>query len=404
MVRYDKILLNHLLDSYEKSSLYTGENKVNRRIVFAFTPKTMPSYFEESSLDYEEIHACVQELEHRGFLLVEWKKGRAGHILDKVFLQEDKLQEIYEYLHRVPKRHLQEQIKTVLAQAGQEFQTPVCTNFISYLQERVNGNKSVKEFLELADIEGTKRIIKTIYFIEKNEKPCYIREFSIRNFSDSKIFEGMFGNITRIMHRFGTSLEDMELSDILAEYNIYHTPNYVYFKGNLVLKVDGETLSIGRLQQGIGVSGEDISQISLQDAHEIRKVITIENLTTFFRWEEENSLILYLGGYHNAVRRSLLKMIYQALPDVDYYHFGDIDVGGFEIYEDLCAKTGIPFKLYRMDVETLDEYAKFGRKLTETDKKRIQKILQNGKVPYKQVLQYMLLHDVKLEQECVEMY
>ena len=403
MAHYDKKLLNALVDSYERSLLFSGQNKVDVKIAFYFTRRTIPDYFDESSLEYEAIHACVQELEHKGFLSLLWKRGKTGHIIDKVILNEEKLQEVYEYLHRVPKRQQQEQIGVVLEQAAQEFQTPVCSGFVSYLQERLSNCKSVKEYLDIADAEGAKRIIKVIYLIEKNETPCYIREFSIRNFSDSKIFEEMLGSIAKIMHRFGDGLEGMELSDILAEYNIYHTPNYVYFKGNIVLNVAGKTLPIGGLQQGIGVSGEDVPKISLQDTTDIKKVITIENLTTFFRWQDEKSLILYLGGYHNSVRRSLLKMIYQQLPDIDYYHFGDIDVGGFEIYEDLCAKTGIPFKLYRMDTDTLDRYANFGKKLTESDRKRINKIIQNNEIAYTDVLYYMLLNNVKLEQECVEM-
>ena len=403
MARYDRMLLNALMDIYERSLLFSGENKVNVRIAFPFTRKTMPDYFDESSLAYEEIHACVQDLEYRGFLSVSWKRGKTGHIIDKVFLNEEKIKEVYEYLHRVPKRQQQEQIGAVLEHAAQEFHTPICTSFISFLQERLSNCKSVKEYIDIADAEGAKRIIRAVYLIEKNEKPCYIREFSIRNFSDSKIFENMLGYIARIIHRFGDGLEGMELSDMLAEYNIYHTPNYVYFKGNIVLDVDGKTLCIGGLQQGIGVSGEDVSKIFLQDTADINRVITIENLTTFFRWQDEKSLILYLGGYHNSVRRSLLKMIYQKLPNADYYHFGDIDVGGFEIYEDLCVKTGIPFKLYRMDVDTLDRYAEFGKKLTESDRKRINKIMENGKIAYAETLQYMLLNNVKLEQECIEM-
>lgn len=403
MARYDRKLLNALVDTYERSLLFSGQNKVNVKIVFPFTRKTIPDYFDESSLEYEEIHACVQELEYKGFLSVAWKRAKTGHIIDKVFLNGEKLQEIYEYLHRVPKRQQQEQIRAVLEQAAQEFQTPVCTSFVSYLQERLNSYKSVKEYLDIADAESAKRIIQAVYLIEKNETPCYIREFSIRNFSDSKIFEEMLGSIVKIMRRFGEGLESAEQSELLAEYNIYHTPNYVYFKGNIALNVAGKILPIGGLQQGIGVSGEDVSKISLQDTADIKKVITIENLTTFFRWQDEKSLILYLGGYHNSVRRSLLKMVYQQLPDVDYYHFGDIDVGGFEIYEDLCAKTEIPFKLYRMDVDTLDRYAEFGKKLTESDRKRINKMMESNEIAYAETLHYMLSHNVKLEQECVEM-
>ncbi|MCR5517876.1 MAG: hypothetical protein K6F17_04825 [Lachnospiraceae bacterium] len=40
------------------------------------------------------------------------------------------------------------------------------------------------------------------------------------------------------------------------------------------------------------------------------KVITIENLTTFNTYEDEDALIIYLGGYHNSIRRKLICKIF----------------------------------------------------------------------------------------------
>ena len=112
--------------------------------------------------------------------------------------------------------------------------------------------------------------------------------------------------------------------------------------------------------------------------------------------------MIYLGGYHNSIRRMLLEKIYHDLPDAEYYHFGDIDVGGFLIYEDLCQKTGIPFKRYKMDLDNLKQYEKYGKALTENDRDRIEKILKrNPNVEYADVLEYMLASGVKLEQECL---
>lgn len=39
MMQYSKLILNSLLDSYENSLLFTGENKVNRPIAFPFVKK-----------------------------------------------------------------------------------------------------------------------------------------------------------------------------------------------------------------------------------------------------------------------------------------------------------------------------------------------------------------------------
>ena len=84
MVQYDKKIVNKLLDSYESSTLFTGKNKVNVHIAFLFNRSTLPVYFDESSLAYEEIHAAMQRLEQQGFIKIEWKKGKEGHIISKV--------------------------------------------------------------------------------------------------------------------------------------------------------------------------------------------------------------------------------------------------------------------------------------------------------------------------------
>ena len=160
-----------------------------------------------------------------------------------------------------------------------------------------------------------------------------------------------------------------------------------------------EVVDLSLLKQGIGISGEDLAGIQFSDLSRIKKVITIENLTSFFRYWEEDSLFIYLGGYHNRIRRTLLKMVYETIPDAKYYHFGDIDAGGFSILLDLRKKTGIPFMSYYMDLDTLKQYRQYGKCLTETDRKRLEKIGEEKE--FCEVIEFMLKENIKLEQECI---
>ena len=401
MGRYDKKIVDRLLDSYESSSLFTGTNKVAVHIAFPFNRSTLPAYFDESSLAYEEIHASMEELEQQGILRIEWKKGKEGHIISKVILCTEELEKAYAFVSRVPKTERVRQNRALLAELRERFHTPIYQALIAYLDGRLEKAQSVKEFMDLSNMTETQILLTGIAQIEQNQKSCYIREFSLEYFHDSKVLEAIGGKIAKAMRMFGEEHKGKELEEILAEYGIYHTPNYVYFKGNVSLGIGNLEYQIGELRQGIGISGEDIERITFRDVSQIRKVITIENLTTFFRWQEPESLMIYLGGYHNGVRRSLLREIYQAAPDAGYYHFGDIDVGGFLIYEDLCRRTGIPFKRYRMDLKDLMQYERYGRALTEHDRARIEKMLQeNPDLEYGDVLKYMLAAGIKLEQEC----
>lgn len=404
-MRYEERILQTLLDSYERSRLSRGENEVAVHIAFPITPKTMPIYFDENSLAYEEIHGTAGHLEEMGYTCSVWKGGKKNHILQKIVLCDEKVDEIYRHLGRVPEKRMQQAQLAVLQELKTECSTPVARNFICWLMKRLEQGKTVKEYLNLDDTEGSRRLIRAIHRIETNQKEIYIREFSVQCFGDSKELEKKSGLIGKIFRRFSDDMEDMDNDVILAEYGIYRTPNYVYVKGSGRLRIgtpEAYDIDLRSLRQGIGLSGEDLDGLEWKVDVSVKRIITIENLTTFFRWEEPDSVLNYLGGYHNAVRRKFLQKLYQVFPEAEYFHFGDIDVGGFEIYEDLCRRTGIPFTTYKMGISELEQYEQYTRELTENDRKRMDSLLNNE--AYENVwpiLRYMKEHGKKLEQESI---
>jgi len=83
---------------------------------------------------------------------------------------------------------------------------------------------------------------------------------------------------------------------------------------------------------------------------------------------------------------------------IAFYHFGDIDAGGFYILEHLKKQTGVDFIPFKMDMETLKAHKKYTKKLTENDKKRLMRLVDSQ---YHKVINYMLENNCKLEQEAV---
>ena len=96
--------------------------------------------------------------------------------------------------------------------------------------------------------------------------------------------------------------------------------------------------------------------------------------------------------------------------DIMYYHFGDIDAGGYYIYEPLVEKTGLNIQTMNMNPITLEKNKDLWKELTLNDKKRLRKlkehlhekesrgVLLKG---YRDTLDYMLENNCKLEQEAV---
>lgn len=106
------------------------------------------------------------------------------------------------------------------------------------------------------------------------------------------------------------------------------------------------------------------------------------------------------------MRRRLLADLYRAFPNAQYYHFGDIDAGGFEIYRDLKQKTGIPFQPYKMNLQVLQQHRAYGKELTENDRRHLCKLYETmADDPFyhqfSELIRYMLDENVKLEQECI---
>lgn len=398
MVQYERKVLNYLLDAYENSLLSTGENKRTIQIEFRFTKTSIPSYFDESSCEYESIHVLMKLLESRNLIRIIWKDNKQDYLIQKVRLMTDHIEEAYQYANRKPKRGLEEE-NIVLLQKYLDAEAPVTAAFIRYLLERLQNHQSVKEYIALENMKETEKFLQACVLVEQNREPCYIREFSIMHFHDSKYFKQLESRIAKVFRQFSEEYAQIDTGELLAEYGIYRTPNYVYFKGDAAILIGKEIVDLSLLKQGIGISGEDLSEIRFSDLSRIKKVITIENLTSFFRYWEEGSLFIYLGGYHNRVRRALLKMIHETIPNVKYYHFGDIDAGGFSILLDLRKKTGIPFLSYHMDLDTLKRYMQYGKCLTESDRKRLEKLGKEKE--FCEVITFMLEENIKLEQECI---
>lgn len=404
MMPLEKKILNSLLDSYEHSKLLRGENKVAVHIDFPFNTKTIPEYFDESSSAYEDIHALLAQLEQRGFIIVVWKNRKVNHIVQKVILCEEAIPCVYRHMKRTPKLNMEESVLELLNQLQKTGLSPCAEAFVMHMDCRIRAGQSVKKYMDIGNLHEVQEVVCAVDQTERNEEECFLREFSIRIFHDSKRYEQISGKVCNIIREENVEVENFGDEELLSEYQIYHTPSYVYLKGQVLLEVDAQVIDMSVFPQGIGfaLNNQNLKSIRITADRPVHSIYTIENLTSFFRFEREHSLIVYLGGYHNHARRALLEKIYGAFPDSDYYHFGDIDAGGFQIYHHLKEKTGIPFELYQMDLQTLKLYEQYGKKLTENDRKRLQKmrtwIHDTEEI---ECMNYMLTHNVKLEQECI---
>ena len=383
-------ILNELLDLYEKSKTFLGENK-NRQTFKVTVSKLFQKYDDDSEYElYKEINQNLDTLKKKGFITT--KAEKSGKIRS-VSLEENAIEQVYEYIKRTPKADRNNQI-IELWDNYNDLQDDLFSPLREYIKEqkiRISTNKAVQFFDgSFVDYEDLLNAVKAVL---SNQNEIFIRELSVKLFNNSKRLEAIENTVRSFLYKYG---EYDDKDTVLEEHNIIKTPTYVMVKGNGILHC-GETIDLSKIKGDIGLSTQtlkDLSEVELNGAN----VITIENLTNFHKYHSDNELVIYLGGFHNSIKRDFIRLVEKCNPKTVFKHFGDIDAGGIYILEHLKRKTGINFIPYNMDIYTLEKNKDHWINLTENDKNRLSLIADKTN-DYKEIIDYMLKNNCKLEQE-----
>lgn len=389
MIDYAKDILNRLVDKFERSKAFLGRNQINRPPMCKITQQ-YPEYADDSNYEvFADINQAVAQLEEQGFITVKRRSGT--HVVEKVSLVVQTIPVAYEFLNRQPKNQRNQEIGRLLHKYGQT--NKVLTAFCQEQLARLEQNKEVSYAADLSTFE---QILKVMAHIFEVEEETYRRDFSVRVLGDSKAFEKIESKVVNLLYTYG---DFAEKDTILAELNVVRNPGHVYCKGDAILTLcGGQTLDLAKLHGDFGISSDSLRDVERVDVR-ANRVVTIENLTTFHSFHEPDSFAIYLGGYHNQHRREFILRVFEHNKDKNYYHYGDIDAGGFLIWQHLCDKTGIPFQPLHMDIESLERCRDYTKPLTQHDRTRLQ-TLHNPQII--EVIDYMLEHNCKLEQEALD--
>ena len=394
-------ILNTLLDQYEKSKTFSGENKVNQNFKI-YIDKIFPKYNDNSEYDfYKELNTIVTELENKNFITVQ--KEKSGKIKTVTLCQDENiLPSIYTYLRRVPRKENQADLLKLFEEytdnkaSTEPAEILPIQAFVVEQKKRIGQNKNVEHFN--GNLQDFRDILKGVREILTNEDEVFIRDFSVRVYGDSKRFEKLQSAITSILLHYG-DYDDKET--VLLEYGIVKTPTYVCVKGNGIINIGNQRINLSVLNGDIAFSTQTLKEISQITVLGTR-VVTIENMTSFHDYKDTDDFAIYLGGFHNKVKRDFLCLLHSQNPKKEFLHFGDIDAGGFYILNHLRKRTGIPFKSLYMDIPILKKYVGQTKTLTNEDKKRLSKMLEKKDFSeYVETIRYMLAQNCKLEQENV---
>ena len=396
-MEYSKDIISRLLDIYERRRGY-AKRKEELHSIQIDVSKEYPVYKDRYDNEkYRDINTAIEKNAAAGLIIAE--KDQTGRY-SKVKLNLVRVDDCYALLKRTS---IPDQCKKVL----RVLENVDCSEsgfirwIVSDFCERIKVYKKLPYDLGY-DARRVGEVLKVLAAVTKLTSETYIRNFSTALFKDSKRFQREYRSTTESI-LFDYTDDVVEKDGILGYYNLYENPTYVLIKGNARICFTESAIELSEMPGGIALSNGSLAGI-----HKISvkadKVITVENLTTYHDCDESDAVYIYLGGYHNTSKQELLELIYDNNGDRAYYHEGDLDVYGFLILENLIAKTQIPFKPLLMDVETIERFCHAGlyKRLTARDRKMIDSKKDGQLSAYKDVLEYMLAHDCKIEQESIK--
>lgn len=404
-------LLSKLLDQYEKSVTYAGENKVKQ--VFSVKPSDIFKGYNKDFLPPEqlfqekEFERLIRQMESEG--LIHVVPPNTG-ILCQICAVPERWEDYYACLNRTEKNILKKRLEEVYHRFCQ------CDLLEAYGKEKLQTLKNSRarkldEKKVEKEITEAEAIWNLVQFLKENrekQRTTLEREMSEAVLHDSKQWEKIYRKkvcgILEHTGRYDEPLAELEeererQTALLEEFYIYSNPAYIYLKGDArICLEDGRELRIYHdLPMSIPFETfQKAKSIQIRDT----ALMTVENLTSFHRLEREHIFYLFLSGYHTRTKQALLQRIARENPGLSWHHFGDLDPDGLAIAGHLIRKTGLPFQLCAMGVQELQRFQTYAKPLEAPDRAKAEAMIKQGS-SYAGILQYMLEHNCKLEQEII---
>ena len=454
-MNYKELILNKLLDKFEKSKSYL-EN-TNRRIILK-----LDNLKEYNIQNYEEkvlFHEVVKDLKNKGLVDFSWVKFEQENIMEQIWLIKENVEMAYAEIKRINPKQSYIGIFENLNKAyfSQNWIQTFKIEMLQYMEKYEKENtllpkakykeiiRALQEIDELqcSDEEQNKSEIKEATEKCKAEQSKTIaqntmlkRIFSMKCYNNSKFFEKeVQSNLVRIIKKYykNENLDLTELNDdeLLSEIGIVRYPEIIEFCGNMKCLINGKKLEFSDVCKGSYINSYSVLNMEEVKLIGVKRVVFIENKTNYISYienKEKDEFVIYHGGVYSPIKGEFFRKIYEAglnnnvkcnndeiiqnksnstnnnyaskKCDVDFYHWSDIDIGGFNIFTRLRDNIIHQLKPLKMDVATLIDNKSSWQSFDKDYKERLLKLRQMKRYEcFFDVIDIMLENNARLEQE-----
>ena len=450
-----RLLLEQLLKKYEASKAFTQVGAVQRRILLNFYQGEFKPYDYE---DYEQkiyIHTQVQELKKDSLVDYAWVRSEEQHILHRVWLNLDHVDAAYERAGLVSPKKDAQAVLAAVSQVQQDWLEAAGTSgrssdlaWIGKLlgetqqilseRQRLAAPMPLSREQALLLLEAVRQLIR---LLASGQTELAERVFSLQTYGDSKIFEQQVRTrmaslirrylIPDLLGNASDRPEDLDVSDdeLLGLVGLVRAPEIFEFSGPLLLRRAGRQLDFSFFPACATLSSIELDGLQIELPPVIRRILFVENRTNFHwlvqrRSQNEDwhdTLLIYHGGFFSPARGRFFQQIREAVERagqpaanaeqtadagrqsaVSVFHWGDIDLGGFFIFNRLRQTFFTQLQPWHMDRSDLLSSLGQAQPISRAYAERLRLLLTDERFAvFHPVIELALEKGVRLEQEAL---
>ena len=406
-----EIIINRLLDKYESSKHLYEPGISNRRIMLrtGSSKKEFPEYEYENATVRDAYNEAAKELEQQHLITIQWVKDH--QVLECVILNIDAVTECYKLVGRMHPKELAIKIASLVREKLEYATTDWVIAWRDDICVKAEYEFKVPAYCRKDLSQLVSLLVALRAFDAQNGEPTTMRAFSSRCYNDTKFFERNVRDLfLHAARKFDSALaeisehEDLGVRDQLAYLGIYARPELYELAGDVTITTHAGAINLTAAGNcGLALPSTVVDDVVSFDLHAIQSMIFIENKTNYdeyIRTEKRyDELVIYHGGFISPKKRALLsKLAIAAQSGISVHFWGDIDLGGFQMYEQL-RKIFPDVQPMRMSGAEVEKYRHNGLARSEEYLTKLHTSHFADDSPFNSAIEKIVEYGVTIEQE-----
>ena len=405
-----EIILNRLLDKYEKSLHAQGQGLSNRRVLLKTDRGDIPEYDYHDVNIRDAFNEEVEALEKKGVIKSNW--ARKGYILSEIWLNLENVDLAYHLICRESKERICENYVQLLKQLKEQCKSAWIHNFANVQIDETERRRRLsslinRDIAELSDLLSALRC-----YDELNGESITMRAFSIRCYNNSKHFQKRVRDyFLTVAGKYYPPLvgidDEHELGwrEQLMLMGVFPTPELYELSGDILIEFQSGNVDLSAFGAfGVALPDTQVNEIRSLRMEGIRRVIFIENKTCYSEYvaihKQHDELVFFLGGFISQKKALFIQKLTQFAQDDTAFHFwGDIEIGGIRIYcqlKEYCERV-LPWKMGASEVK---RYSATGMERSDAYFLKMEALMRDSCfVEFHAAIEKCLYYRVTIEQE-----